>query len=213
MITIWGRQNSSNVRKVLWCCAELDIPFERKDVGGGFGGLHDTHYARLNPNAKIPTIEDGDFVLWESNAIVRYLASRYGAGTLWPVDPIVRADADRWMDWQITTIRPPIIDMVLAWLNDCSRYPESNFRAMEKPLRTLDAALSDRAFVAGDDFTMGDIPLGLIAYWWYGFDIDHYDTPNVRSWYDRLCERPGYVEHVLEKPFGPASDHEDYDCA
>src|SRR5690348_9690795 len=105
VLKIWGRANSFNVQKVLWCADELGVPYERVDLGGPFGGNDDPAYRRLNPNGVVPTIQDGDLVLWESNAIVRYLAAKHGSGTLYPSDLAVRADADRWMDWQLTTIQ------------------------------------------------------------------------------------------------------------
>ena len=116
MIKIWGRNNSINVQKVLWCCDELEIPFERIDIGSQPGDVHSKTYRVLNPNALVPTIEDGEFVLWESNTIIRYLGSKYDSTDLWPSNPITRASADRWMDWQLGTLwihlRPMFIELV-----------------------------------------------------------------------------------------------------
>ena len=106
MLKIWGRANSMCVQKVLWCCGEAGIPFERVDIGGRFGGNDSPEYRALNPNGVIPTVDDDGFVLWESNSIVRYLASKHDAGNLWPVDAVERADAERWMDWQLSTVYP-----------------------------------------------------------------------------------------------------------
>src|SRR6202140_854311 len=106
MLTIWGRSNSVNVQKVLWCCEELPRGYERIDAGGPFGVVSTPRYLNLNPNGLVPTIEDDGFVLWESNAIVRYLAAKHASGSVWPSDPHERADADRWMDWQTTTLQP-----------------------------------------------------------------------------------------------------------
>src|SRR5437773_7122583 len=108
VLKILGRKTSSNVQKVLWCCAELDIGYEREDIGGPFGGNDKPEYRALNPNGLVPTIIDDGFVLWESNAIVRYLCAKHGAGKLWPSDLARRADADRWMDWLQTTLGPPM---------------------------------------------------------------------------------------------------------
>ena len=108
MLKIWGRTSSINVQKVMWTVAELGLPHERIDVGGPFGGLDRPDYAALNPNRLIPVLQDGATVVWESNAIVRYLAARYGAGSLWPEHPGRRSEADRWMDWQLTTLQPSI---------------------------------------------------------------------------------------------------------
>ena len=101
MLKVWGRKNFINVQKVLWCCEELGLPYERIDAGGPFGLTRDPEYLARNPNALVPTISDDEFVLWESNAIVRYLATRHGSGAMWPEDLRERADAERWMDWQL----------------------------------------------------------------------------------------------------------------
>ena len=108
MLKIWGRNNSINVQKVMWTVAELDLPHQRIDAGGAFGLLDTPTYGAKNPNRLVPVVEDGDLVLWESNAIVRYLAAKHGAGRLWPEDPGQRALSDRWMDWTFTTIMPDL---------------------------------------------------------------------------------------------------------
>jgi len=104
MIKIWGRKNSVNVQKVLWCCDELGIPYERVDAGGEFGGTREPEYLAMNPTALIPTIRDDGVTLWESNTIVRYLAAKYGAGSLWPEDLAARSLAEKWMDYQLGTV-------------------------------------------------------------------------------------------------------------
>ena len=108
MLKLWGRINSINVQKVLWTLAELNVPYERTGAGLQFGVVNEPFYRRMNPNGRVPTIEDDGFVLWESNAIVRYLSAKHGAGTLWPNDPRQRADADRWMDWTTSTVAPAL---------------------------------------------------------------------------------------------------------
>jgi glutathione S-transferase len=183
-LRIWGRSNSINVQKVLWCCGELDVPYERVDVGGPFGGNREPEYLRLNPNGLVPTISDGDFVLWESNAIVRYLAARHGMGTLCPEDLARRADADRWMDWQMSTLwanlRPVFIGLV--------RTPPQN---------------RDRASIAaaigkiGTAFTMADIPVGATAYRWFSLDIERPPMRSLETWYERLCSRASYRANVM----------------
>ncbi len=199
---IWGRRNSINVQKVLWCCAELDIPFERVDVGGPFGGNRDPEYLRLNPNGLVPTISDGGFVLWEANVIVRYLAARYGSGTLWPEDLAVRADADRWMDWQMGTLwasmRPVFIGLIRTPPEERDEASiEASRGKTAETWSILDAHLADRDFVTGSSFTMGDIPLGATAYRWLQLDVEGPPLPNVRAWYERLRERPAFREHVM----------------
>jgi glutathione S-transferase len=169
MLKIWGRDTSINVQKVMWAVGELRLPHERIDAGRQFGGLDTPAYATLNPNRRIPTLEDGDVVLWESNVIVRYLAAQFGAGSLWPQDPGVRGVADQWMDWQQTTLLP---DMRIVFFGLVRTPPaqrdQGKIAAAVESLKDvwgkLDAHLAKRRFVAGDDLTMGDIPVGAMCY-------------------------------------------------
>jgi glutathione S-transferase len=201
MLRVWGRNNSINVQKVMWAVGELGLPHERLDAGGAFGGLDTEQYGALNPNRRIPTVEDDDVVVWESNACVRYLAARYGAGKLWPVDPAHRSEADRWMDWQQTTISP---DMFPVFWGLIRTPPEKRDMAVIKAageklaghFTLLEEHLSDRAFVAGSDLTMGDIPVGC-AYWRYSkLDVAKPRLANCDAWHQRLQERPGFRQHV-----------------
>lgn len=202
MLKVWGRRNSINVQKVLWCCAELNVPFERVDVGGPFGGNRDPDYLRLNPNGLVPTISDEGFVLWEANVIVRYLAAKHGAGTLYPEDLTVRGDADRWMDWQMGTLwasmRPVFIGLVRTppEERDGAAIEAARKRTAET-WSILDAHLTGRDYVTGASFTMGDIPLGATAYRWFQLGIEGPPLPNVRAWHERLSERPAFREHVM----------------
>ena len=203
MLRLHGRANSSNVQKVLWCCAELGLTYERTDVGGAFGGTNTPEYLAMNPNRLVPTIDDDGFVLWESNTIVRYLAARYGAGSLCPADLQARATAEMWMDWQLSTLGPAFLPVFLGLVRTP---PEQRDLAAIKAGRDkssqafaiLDAALADRAFVAGADFTMGDIPLGVAAYRWFVLDIEREDYPNLRRWYDALSARSGFRQHIMQ---------------
>jgi glutathione S-transferase len=202
MLKVWGRRNSINVQKVLWCCAELDVPFERVDLGGPFGGNTDPDYLRLNPNGLVPTISDEGFVLWEANVIVRYLAAKHGAGSLWPGDLSVRADADRWMDWQMGTLwaamRPVFVGLVRTRPEERDRTSiEAARKETAETWRILDSHLADRDYVTGSSFTMGDIPLGATAYRWLQLEVQGPPLPNVRAWHERLCERPGFRAHVM----------------
>jgi glutathione S-transferase len=201
MIKVWGRPNSINVMKVMWTAAELDLAVERVDVGGSFGGLDDA-YAAKNPNRRIPTIEDGALVLWESNAIVRYLAARYGAGKLWAADPAVRADADKWMDWQATEIAGAMREVFWQLVRtapadrDAKLIAESI--ATSVPRWTLiDAHLAGRTYLCGDTLTMGDVPLGCYAHRWFALPIERPDLPHLEAWYRRLAERRAYAAHVM----------------
>jgi glutathione S-transferase len=202
MLRVWGRNNSINVQKVMWTVGELGLEHERIDAGGAFGGLDTSEYGRLNPNRRVPTVEDGEVVAWESNACVRYLAARYGAGTLWPEDPGERARSDMWMDWQASTLLPDMT--VVFW--GLIRTPEDQrdqaaIQAAAKRLGSLwpvvDAWLATRRFVAGNAFTMGDIPVGAACYRYHGLPIERPSLPNVEAWYGRLRERAPFREHVM----------------
>jgi glutathione S-transferase len=201
MLKIFGRVTSSNVQEVLWACAELDLAFERSDIGGPFGGNDQPEYLALNPNGLIPTIIDDGFVLWESNAIVRYLAARHGEGTLWPRDLQVRASADRWMDWQISVASPALFPVFWGLIRTAEdkRDPEAIAVARDRlarALKMLDGFLADHAFTAGDAFSMGDIPVGIIAYRWYTLPIMREDMPHLARWYAALKQRPGFQRHI-----------------
>ena len=202
MLRIWGRRNSINVQKVLWCCEELNIPYRRVDLGGPFGGNREPEYLRLNPNGLVPTIADDGFVLWESNAIVRYLAAKHGMGSLCPEGLAHRADADRWMDWQMGTLwaslRPAFIGLVRTPREgrDQAAITAAISKTAEN-LAILDAHLAGRDYVAGPAFTMADIPLGVTAYRWFGLDIERPPVPSLETWYERLCARAPYRANVM----------------
>lgn len=202
MLTVWGRTNSINVQKVMWTVGELGLAHERIDAGGQFGGLDTPDYGELNPNRRVPTIRDGNVVVWESNACVRYLAARYGAGDLWPEDPAERAGADMWMDWQLSTLLPDMT--VVFW--GLIRTPEEQrdhaaIKAAAERLgglwRMLDDRLATREFVAGNRLTMGDIPVGAACYRYYGLPIERPGLPHLEAWYGRLKQRAPYREHVM----------------
>jgi glutathione S-transferase len=200
MLTIWGRTNSSNLQKVVWCCAELGLEYERIDMAGPFGFTPE--YLALNPNKVVPTVDDDGFILWESNVIVRYLAAKHGHGTLYPADHKERAEADRWMDWQQTTLWAAMRPLFFGYV----RTPEAQRdqaalaaaqRESEHVLAIFERYLADRAFVAGDRFTMGDIPAGIAIYRWFAMPLERPDFPHVARWYKSLTERPGYRTHVM----------------
>ena len=202
MLRIWGRSNSINVQKVLWCCEELDIRYQRVDVGGPFGGNSEPEYLRLNPNGLVPTISDGGFVLWESNAIVRYLAAKHGMGTLYPENLAQRADADRWMDWQMGTLwanfRPAFVGLVRTPPEKRDRaYIAKAISKTTGNLTLLDTHLAGRDYVTGPSLTMADIPLGVTAYRWFTLDIERPPMPNLEAWYERLCARSPYRATVM----------------
>lgn len=202
MLKIWGRLTSVNVQKVVWCADELGLEYERIEAGGKYGIVTTPPYLAMNPNALVPVIEDGDVVLWESNAIVRYLAARHGAGTLWSTDAKLRADADRWMDWQTTTFNPAIGPAFWQLIRTAPEKRDATVietaRASgEKYLALLDAHLASRDFVAGLSFTMGDIPIGCSVDRWYKLPLARASHPHVERWYEALRGREG-ARQVVE---------------
>jgi glutathione S-transferase len=202
MLRIWGRATSSNVMKVLWLCEELGIPFERADLGGPFGGTHEASYLALNPNALVPTIEDDGFVLWESNAILRYLArSRAPGHPIYPQDLREAADCDRWMDWQQTALNPPLVTVYFTLFRIPE--PERDWAAFEKAraqvgslFAMLDERLAARPFLCGEALTLADIALGIYAYRWLKLPLERPAAPHLQRWHDALAERPGFTRHV-----------------
>jgi len=202
MLKLWGRSNSVNVQKVLWCCDEMGLPYDRTDLGGAYGGNREAPYLHLNPNAVVPTIEDEGFVLWESNSIVRYLAAKWDLGGLYPEDLRQRADSERWMDWQLTTVHGGM--GTIFWGLIRTEPEKRDLKAIEAARQSmceiwsrLDRNLRDRPFVAGDKLTVGDIPVGCFVYRWFNLDIERNELPHLREWYGRLTERPAYQKHVM----------------
>jgi glutathione S-transferase len=202
MLKLWGRINSINVQKVLWALDELKVPYERTDAGMQFGVVNEPFYRKMNPNGRVPTIEDDGLVLWESNAIVRYLSAKHGAGTLWPNDPRQRADADRWMDWATSTVAPALTPVFWGLIRTP---PEKrNMAAIEadaekaaQAFQVLEQSLEGREYVAGKSFTMGDIPLGAFVYRWYALEVKRPKLAKVEAYYQRLQQRPAFKKHLM----------------
>lgn len=203
MLKVWGRKNSSNVRKVLWCAEELALPYEREEAGGAFGVVDTPQYRALNPNGRVPMIEDGDFVLWESNAIVRYLAARYGSDTSWyQRDVCVRAQADKWMDWTTSTFAGPFRDLFWGMLRTPAEQQDwvlinGASKTCAELLSIVDQALSEKPYLSGDEIGMGDIPLGSFIYAWFEMPIERPSMPQLEAWYERLKLRPCYRGAVM----------------
>ena len=204
MLKIWGRLSSVNLQKVMWTVRELALPHILIDAGGPFGVVDTPEFTALNPNRKIPLIDDSGFVLWESNAIVRYLASRYGQHSLWPEDPCRRADADRWMNWQTTEWQPAMLHAFLGLV----RTPQAqrDHAAIDASLQQanhlalmLEAALQHKEFITGQHLTMGDIALACAAHRWLGLPTQRPDTPAITAWYRRIMMRPA-PQGVLTLP-------------
>lgn len=202
MLKIWGRANSSNVKKVLWTAEEIGLAYERVDAGGAFGVVGEPAYQALNPNGLVPTVEDDGLVLWESNAIVRYLSAKYGGDRFGPVEPGARASADKWMDWTLSTVGKPYFDVFWGMV----RTPPQQ-RDMEKiaagiaatagVLEIADALLRRQPFLSGESCGIGDVPLGCAAYGWFEMAIERPPLPALEAWYGRLKERPAYRKAVM----------------
>jgi glutathione S-transferase len=206
MLKIWGRNNSVNVQKAMWAIGELKLPHERIDVGGAFGMNKEPPYLAMNPNGLVPTLEEDDgFLLWESNAVVRYLAGKHGAGTLEPSGPKPRALAQQWMDWQLSVVAPAILH---AFWGLIRTPPEKRDHAAIKDSQTrttaamqiMDAQLAKTAYIAGDAFSYGDIPVGLMAYRFWQLVPDRPELPNLKRWYDLLAGRQAFKDHVSSVP-------------
>ena len=203
MLKIIGRNTSSNVQKVLWICGELGLPFEREDLGGPFGGNDTPEYRALNPNGRVPTIVDDGFVLWESNSCSRYLASKHASGTLYPTDPLIRGNGERWMDWQLTTMSPTLVPVFWGLIRtkpedrDMDAINEAR-KNLSANIAIVDAHLAGSKYLAGDDFTVCDIPLGITAYRWFAMDMEREAYPNFQRWYGLLCDRSPFQEHVMQ---------------
>jgi len=203
MLKIWGRKNSVNVKKVLWCAEELALPYEQIDAGGAFGKVSEPEYLSLNPNGLVPTLEDNGFSVWESNTIVRYLAAKYGDASFYPHDIQRRANAEQWMDWVISSMAAPHRD--IFW--NLIRTPEpdrdmvavaSGIERCSKLLAILDATLSDKLFLGGDALSVADIAVGPFIYNWFAMPITRPELPHLRSWYERLAKRPAFIRTVIQ---------------
>ena len=201
MLKIWGRTNSVNVKKALWAAEELGLKYERIDAGMQFGLTRTPEYRRMNPNSLVPTIEDDGFVLWESHTIVRYLAAKHAAGTLWPTDPRVRADAERWMDWAFTlqnAMREVFWGLIRTPLEkrDAKAIEAGAKRSAELLGSVLEPALAGKDYLTGMSFTMGEIPLGCEVQRWMRVPIERPRLPNVEAWFERLRARPAFLKIV-----------------
>ena len=195
MLKLWGRLSSINVRKVVFTAQLLEVPFERFDAGAEFGVTTTPEYLARNPNALVPTLQDGDFVLWESNTIVRYLCAKYPEDGLYPPDLRARFDAERWMDWQQTTLngagRHAFIQLVRTPADQRDTLAIAASEAATEPLLAmLEAHLAQRAYMAGERLTMADIPIACEMHRWWGLPLQHAEHPHLRRWYEGLRQRP-----------------------
>ncbi|AVS86254.1 glutathione S-transferase [Paracidovorax avenae] len=204
MLRLWGRVSSINVRKVLWAAQELGLELQRTDAGGQFGLVREPQFLALNPNGLVPLIEDEGVSLWESNTIVRYLCARHAPGDLYPEDLPTRFLAEQWMDWQQTTLNPAGRDAFLQWIRTpaAQRDPAAIVRSVtvtEPLMELLDAHLARHAYLAGDRFTMADIPVGCEIHRWWGLPQERPARPHLERWFNALRARSGALG-VLDQP-------------
>ncbi|MGI9384510.1 MAG: glutathione S-transferase family protein [Methyloligellaceae bacterium] len=201
MLTIYGRANSINVRKVLWLCEDLGLAFERHDYGRGYQDTNTPEFLKLNPNALVPTIVDGDTVVWESNTIMRYLAAKHGPAELYPADIVARALVDQWMDWQLATLQPAMAAMFHGqWLKNPD-FSEAQIAASKERTAKLFEILNGQlektgAYVAGPDCTIADMAVGPAVHRWFTLAPELPRPAAVDAYYDRIAERPGCQKYV-----------------
>jgi glutathione S-transferase len=202
-LTIWGRANSVNVQKALWCLHELDLVYQRIDAGMAFGKNNEAPYLAMNPNGRVPTLVDGDYVLWESNSVMRYLCLAYGQGSpIYQQAPRQRAGVDRWLDWTLSTLQP--VDRPVFWALVRTPPEKRDMVAIQKDAdaeavqwRIVDAQLATRAFIEGDQFTIADIAIGAYARRWLGVEgVTKPKLPNLERWFGQISERPGFIKFI-----------------
>ncbi len=202
MLKIIGRVTSGNVMKPLWLADEIGLEYEQIDIGGPFGGNDTPEYLAMNPMGLVPTIDDDGFIMWESNAITRYLAAKHAKGTLYPDDPQARATADTWMDWKLNAVNPFM--RAIFWGLVRTKPEDRNQDEIDAGIKQgckfwgmLDTHLEGRDYIAGDQLTMGDIPLGPQAFRWFELVEDRPSMPNLEAWYQRLTERPAFRKRCM----------------
>ena len=202
MLTIFGRPDSYNVQKVLWFAEELELDFKHVNIGGPAGGLNTAEFLALNPNGLIPVIQDGDFAVWESNTIIRYLAAKYGQDEFWIESPAERSLVERWMDWELTKLQPGFLGLFWHYY----RTPENQrnnkrinhlLENCKSNIEILDSYLKNKKFILGTKFSIGDISIGTCFYRYFNMGIQVNRPVNLDEWYKRLCERPCYKNIVM----------------
>lgn len=200
MLKIYGRANSINVRKVLWMCDEIGVPFEREDWGRGYRSTDDPMFQRISRFGVVPVIDDGGFIVRESNTIVRYLATKHGRVDLYPADLEARTTAEMWMDWASTDLYSGLRPVFLGLQVKMPAYADpklidSGIAEWSRQMRLLDAHLSTAPYVGGENFTIGDIPVGLAVNRWFSIDFAKPELKAASAYYDRLAQRPAYRKH------------------
>ena len=202
MLRILGRPNSYNTQKVLWLLDELATPFTLELYGLEHGGNHTPDYNKLNPNELVPTLIEDDFVLWESNSIMRYLVATKGQGRFLPADARGQARANQWLDWALTTLTPAITPAFWGLIRskpeqrDMTKINESVAKT-NNAMAMLDRYLGETPYVAGKEISIGDIPVGILAYRFYELPIERRKFANLEAWYARLTARPAYRQRIM----------------
>ncbi len=203
MIEVLGRATSSNVQAVMWAIAEMGVAHSRVDIGGQFGGNTTPDFLAMNPMGRVPVLRDGDLAMFESQAILRYLAARYGADTLWPDDPVARAPVDQWMEWSKGSVAPAVIYKVFWQLVRVSAAErdmglvEAGVEELKVLMRIADAQIARHGWLAGSQISLADITFGTQLFRYFSLEFDRADLPHLRDYYDRLCTRPAYAEQVM----------------
>ena len=202
MLKIWGRRNSVNVQKVLWCAQELKLQYEHIDAGMEFGLTKESWFLSMNPNGLVPTIKDDEVVLWESNAILKYLAVKYGENKLTGKNLNENANIDMWLDWQLGTVMPGLNPVFLGLVRTPpEKRDNAAIKAGEtrliKAFQSLDQHLSEKNYVTLNKFTVADIAIGCAVNRWYLIDTDHPTLPRLHSWFENLKSRPAFASNVL----------------
>ncbi len=214
MIELWGRKNSYNVQKVLWTLGELEIDYTHQDIGSQTGDLETPEFLQLNPRARIPVLVDDGSVVWESNTIVRYLCAVYGKNLLWPGEPVKRSHADRWMDWELATLQPDFMGLFWGYYRtpeakrDKDQIEHSKSRC-EHHFAMLDNHLKHSDYLAGETFSMGDIPSATSLYRYFEMGMAVEKPANLMAWYQRLSARKAFQQTIMT-PFAELKGREQY---
>lgn len=201
MLKILGRATSTNVQKVLWFCDSQNRVYEHdNEIGGAFGRNDSPEFLTMNPNGRVPVVIDGDFVMWESNSILRYLA-RQSKSDLYPSDFQARQTIERWMDWELSLLAPRHVPVFIGLVR--TKAEDRNQKAIDAAvvqwnaaMQVLEGQLAENRFVAGEKFSLADIPIAPIAHRWFNLDIERIDAPHIRRWYDSFADDAGFRKWV-----------------
>ena len=205
MLELWGRGNAYNVQKALWLLAELGLEFEHHDVGSEAGDLQSAEFLGLNPMARIPVLRDNAAVVWESNTVLRYLANRFAATSLYPLDALQRSWVERWMDWELASLQPAFIGLFWGYyrtpprLRDAAAIEIARQQCRER-FEALQRRLSVAPYLAGETFSLADIACGVCLYRYFEMGLEPDQPPEVMAWYRRLSQREPF-RHTIMQPF------------